>query len=144
MTWVLDLDGVIWLAGRPLPGAPEAVARLRAAGESVAFLTNNSGPTLAEHVGKLAAAGVPADPDEVVSSASAAAGLLEAGQKAFVAGGDGVREALEAAGVEIVGAWQQAEAVVVGRTVEFDFRMLTEASNAVRAGARFVATNGDT
>lgn len=144
MTWLLDLDGVIWLAGRPLPGAPEAVARLRAAGEQVAFLTNNSGPTLAEHVAKLVAAGVPARPEEVVSSASAAAGLLEAGQRAFVVGGDGVREALEAAGVQLVDQWEQADAVVVGRTVAFDFRMLTDASNAVRAGARFIGTNGDT
>ena len=144
MTWLLDLDGVIWLAGRPLPGAPEAVARLRAAGEQVAFLTNNSGPTLAEHVAKLAAAGVPAAADEVVSSASAAAGLLQAGQRVYVAGGEGVREAVHAAGAELVEDWQQADAVVVGRTVEFDFRMLTEASNAVRGGARFVATNGDT
>src|SRR4051794_7775224 len=144
MTWLLDLDGVVWLAGRPIAGSADAIARLRAAGERVAFLTNNSGPTLAEHVAKLAAAGVPADPEEVVSSASAAAELLQAGQQVYVAGGQGVREAVHAAGAEIVEDWRQADAVVVGRTVDFDFSMLTAASNAVRAGARFVATNGDT
>src|SRR5437764_546490 len=99
--WVLDLDGVIWLAGRPLPGSAEAVARLRDAGHQVLFLTNNSGPTLAEHVAKLEAAGVPADPAEVVSSAMAAAGLLSEGQRAYVAGGEGVRESLRAARVEV-------------------------------------------
>lgn len=144
MLWLLDLDGVIWLAGRALPGSAEAVARLRDAGHRVAFLTNNSGPTLGEHVAKLVAAGVPAEPHEVVSSASAAAGLLEAGQRALVVGGDGVREALRDEGVEIVDDWKRADAVVVGRTVEFDFRMLTDAANAVRAGARFIGTNGDT
>ena len=30
MTWVLDLDGVVWLADQPIAGAAEAVARLRA------------------------------------------------------------------------------------------------------------------
>jgi hypothetical protein len=28
-TWVIDLDGVVWLAGKPIPGVDEAVARLR-------------------------------------------------------------------------------------------------------------------
>ena len=42
MAWVLDLDGVVWLADEPIPGAAEAVARLRAAGEAVVFVTNNS------------------------------------------------------------------------------------------------------
>jgi len=144
MTWLLDLDGVVWLAGRPIAGSADAIARLRAAGERVAFLTNNSGPTLAEHVAKLQKAGVPAAPEEVVSSAGAAAGLLDAGQRAYVVGGDGVREALTTEGVTIVEDWKQADAVVVGRTTAFDFRMLTEASDAIRAGARFIATNTDT
>jgi glycerol-1-phosphatase len=39
--WVLDLDGVGWLADQPRPGAVEAVAELRAAGEQVVFATNN-------------------------------------------------------------------------------------------------------
>src|SRR3954451_8375651 len=144
MTWLLDLDGVVWLAGRPIAGSADAVARLRAAGERVAFLTNNSGPTLAEHVAKLERAGVPAAPEEVVSSAGAAAGLMEAGQRAYVVGGDGVREALMTEGVALVEDWKEADAVVVGRTTAFDFRMLTEASDAIRAGARFIATNTDT
>ncbi|MBL8967424.1 MAG: HAD-IIA family hydrolase [Spirochaetaceae bacterium] len=37
---VLDLDGTLYHAGKPLPGAAEAVARLRAAGLPVRFLTN--------------------------------------------------------------------------------------------------------
>ncbi len=41
-TWALDLDGVVWLAGRPIPGSADAVTALRAAGERVVFLTNNS------------------------------------------------------------------------------------------------------
>ena len=32
MTVVLDLDGVVWLADQPIPGAADAVARLRRAG----------------------------------------------------------------------------------------------------------------
>src|SRR5262249_59313900 len=42
VTVVLDLDGVVWLADRAIDGAPDAVARLRAGGHRVVFVTNNS------------------------------------------------------------------------------------------------------
>ena len=48
MAWALDLDGVVWLGDRAVPGAAEAVARLQKAGEQVLFVTNNSGRTVAE------------------------------------------------------------------------------------------------
>jgi 4-nitrophenyl phosphatase len=143
MTWVLDLDGVVWLAGRPLPGAPEAVARLRAAGERVLFVTNNSGPLLAEHVAKLQAAGVAAEAADVVSSAHAAASLLGAGDTAYVLGGPGVVEALGDRGVDVVDTSTKPTAVVVGRTTSFDYDALAHAAGAIRAGARFIATNLD-
>ncbi|SVA76077.1 uncharacterized protein METZ01_LOCUS128931, partial [marine metagenome] len=48
MAWALDLDGVVWLGDRAVPGASGAVARLQKAGEQVLFVTNNSGRTVAE------------------------------------------------------------------------------------------------
>jgi len=41
VAFALDLDGVIWLADDPIPGAAEAVARLREAGESVVFVADD-------------------------------------------------------------------------------------------------------
>src|SRR3954447_1601862 len=143
MAWVLDLDGVLWLAGRALPGSPEAVARLRAAGERVLFITNNSGPKLDDHIAALAAIGVVADANDIGSSAHAAAGLLEPGSTAYVLGGAGVIEALRQRGVDVVGAGSRSDAVVVGRTEKFDYAGLRDASTAVRDGVRFVATNLD-
>src|SRR3954469_21441187 len=101
MTWILDLDGVVWLAGRPLPGSAEAIDRLRAAGERLLFLTNNSGPTRAEQIAKLKAAGIVADPSELVSSAQAAAALLEPGSTVLPVAGEGVHEALADRGIVI-------------------------------------------
>ncbi|HET9690688.1 MAG TPA: HAD-IIA family hydrolase [Acidimicrobiales bacterium] len=143
MLWVLDLDGVVWLAGRPIPGSPEAVARLRAAGEQVAFVTNNAGPTVADHVAALAHAGVDAEPGEVVSSAQAAAAMLAPGSTAAYVGGDGIPEALTARGVHVVGAADHPAAVVVGRAPRLDYDELAAAATAIRGGARFVATNTD-
>ena len=141
-TWVIDLDGVVWLAEEPIPGSAEAVARLRAAGIGVLFATNNSAPTVAELVERLGAAGIPAVPDEVVTSAQAAASMLEPGSTAFLCAEGGVVEALTARGVRVV-ASPPADAVVVGFSSRFDFDLLAETVTAIRQGARFIGTNED-
>lgn len=141
MAWLLDLDGVVWLAHRPIPGVADGVARLRAAGERVLFVTNASMSTVGSLEAALAANGIPAEGD-VVSSAMAAAHLLEPGCRALVCGGAGVVEALTRRGVEIVEDGP-ADAVVAGLTRELSYDLLRRASTAVRDGARFIATNTD-
>jgi glycerol 3-phosphatase-2 len=143
MVWVLDVDGVVWLAGRAIPGAPDAIERLRASGERVVFVTNNSGPTVAGYRAMLAEAGVEAGVDDLVTSAQAAASMLAPGSTVAVVGGDGIREAVAARGVRLVEAHASPDAVVVGRTVELDYDQMAAAATAIRDGARFVATNSD-
>jgi HAD superfamily hydrolase (TIGR01450 family) len=143
VTWALDLDGVVWLAGRAIPGSADAISALRSAGERVVFLTNNSGPVVASHLDALARAGIQCQPADLTTSAQAAASLLPAGSRAAVVGDQGIREALAARGVKEVGPDQSPEAVVVGRTVDLDYWTLSAAAGAIRAGARFVATNTD-
>ena len=113
-----DLDGVVWLARRAIPGAPEAIARLRASGRRVLFVTNNSVSTIADQEQALAAIGVPAAGD-VVTSAQAAASLLGEHDRVLVCGGPGVIEAVTASGAELVsmGAGAPADAVVAGLIV---------------------------
>ena len=141
-TWALDLDGVLWRGQMPIPGAAEAVARLRARDARVVFLTNNSSPTIAEHLAKLGRIGVVAGPEDLLTSAQAAASMLQPGSAALACAGPGVCEALAARGVRIVEAGPAA-AVVVGWHREFDFSRLARAADAVRAGARLVGTNED-
>ncbi|MHB8506596.1 MAG: HAD-IIA family hydrolase [Acidimicrobiales bacterium] len=142
---MIDVDGVVWLAGTPIPGAPEAIRRLRHAGERVVFLSNNSGPTLAEYTARLVAAGVDASPADLVTSAQAAASLLAAGERAAVVGAEGIHEALADRGVAVVAAdaTPRPDAVVVGRSTTLDYGELAAACSAIRNGARFVATNTD-
>jgi len=143
VAWILDLDGVVWLSEQPIAGSQEAIAALRAAGHRVIFLTNNAGPRVAELVGKLRGMGVPAEPEEVVTSAQAAASMLEPGSTALLCAGPGAREALEARGVKVVREGD-ADAVVVGFHRDFDYDRLTAAFRAVHHGARLVGTNDDT
>jgi HAD superfamily hydrolase (TIGR01450 family) len=141
-TWIIDLDGVVWLAEEPIAGSADAVRRLRGAGHRVVFATNNAAPTVAEFLHRLGDAGIDATPEDIVTSAQAAASLLGPGDSAFVCADEGVREALQARGVTIV-EHGPADAVIVGWTRRFDFELLASAATAVRAGARLIGTNED-
>ena len=141
VAWLLDLDGVVWLAGVPIPGSVDAIAQLRDSGERVVFVSNNSSATIAEQVTKLESIGVPAQGD-VLTSAAAAAGLLEPGTRALVCAGPGVHEALERRGVTPVRE-PPADAVIVGFHLDFDYGRLRAAHAAVAAGARLIGTNDD-
>jgi glycerol 3-phosphatase-2 len=141
-----DLDGVVWRGDEPIRGAAAAISALCDAGFRVAFVSNNSSQPVGEVSAKLAAAGVRASSDDVITSAVSAATLLasalDPGSRVLACAGPGVVEALEAAGLRAV-TREPAAAVVVGFHPEFDYDELARASAAVRDGARFVATNLD-
>lgn len=141
MAWVIDLDGVVWLAKREIPGSADAVARLREAGERVVFVTNNSEATLSDQEANLAQIGIEAE-GSVITSAVAAASILEVGSSALLCGGPGVREALEAREIT-VRSEGPVDAVVVGFHHDFDYETLRAAHRAVWQGARLVGTNND-
>lgn len=139
--WVLDLDGVIWIGAEPIAGASDAVARLQQAGREVLFVTNMSALTEAEQVAKLASHDIEAD-GAVVTSAMAAAQLIEPGERVVVVGGPGINEAVERKGAEVVPDGP-ADAVIVGIDPKFDYDELWRAMRAVRGGARLIGTNHD-
>jgi HAD superfamily hydrolase (TIGR01450 family) len=141
-TWVIDLDGVIWLTGEPLGDVGGAVDALRAAGVRTLFATNNSAPTRAELHARLANCGITTTDADLLTSADVAAEMLPVGSTALVVADDGVREALANRGVTIVSAGP-ADAVVVGWTRSFTFDLIDQAARAVRAGARLIGTNED-
>lgn len=141
MPWVLDLDGVIRLGSDPIPGAAEAVARLRAAGEEVVFATNNAYRPISDQEAALAAMGIPAE-GAVVGAAQAGASLLRRGERVLVVGGPGLREEVVGRGCSIVDDGP-CDAVISGLDRSFDYEALRRAGLAIRAGARWVLTNPD-
>jgi 4-nitrophenyl phosphatase len=135
-----DLDGVVWLAHQPIPGSVEAIALLRAAGHRVLFVTNNSAARVAAQEASLDAIGIPALGD-VLTSATAAALLIEPGERVLVCGGEGVVEAVIGRGSIV--ADDDVDVVVVGFHRTFDYEAMLRASRAVRNGARLIGTNDD-
>lgn len=142
IAWAIDLDGVVWRGAETVPGAPEAVDRLRRAGAPLAFVTNSALRTPDQVGEKLARHGIPDAADLVVTSAMAAAWLIEPGERVVMVGSDGLRGAIEAREAEVVNDGP-ADAVIVGLTHSFDYDDLARAMSAIRGGARFLATNDD-
>ncbi|GHC86013.1 haloacid dehalogenase [Nocardiopsis terrae] len=145
---LLDLDGVVYIGAGAVPAAPEAVAKARAAGARVAFVTNNAGRTparIAEHLTHL---GVPAAPEDVVTSAEAAARLVAArypqGSDVLVVGDTGLRQAVRRMGLRpVTVAGESVVAVVQGYSRTMSRDLLDQGTLAVAAGAFFVASNSD-
>lgn len=143
-----DLDGVVWLAHRPIEGSVEALNRAEQSGVRVLFVTNNSFSTVEEQEGHLGAIGLDAR-GKVVTSAMAAASVLSPGGRVLVCGGRGLREETARAGCEVLVAHEHPgrnddySDVVVGLYREFDYTVLSDAMRAVRGGARLIGSNSD-
>lgn len=140
--WALDLDGVIWRGSQTVPGSAKAVAALREAGVPIAFVTNSAQRTPQEVAQKLAQHGIADAEHEVITSAMAAATLVEPGERVLAVGMAGLRTALLDRECELVDEGP-ADAVVMGIDLDFDYATMNRAMQAVNGGARFIATNTD-
>ena len=148
---LLDLDGVVYVGHDAVPGAVAGLSAARSAGMRLAFVTNNAGrppEAVADH---LAALGIPASADDVVTSAQAGAMLLAErlarGAAVLAVGGPGVAQALERVGLRPVtpsefGA-EAVEAVLQGFGRDLTWSDLATAALAVHGGAIWVLTNPD-
>ena len=145
---LLDLDGTVYLGGAAIAGAPEALRKAAAAGMRLAYVTNNASRTPAAIAALLVGFGVSATPQDVVTSAQAAARMLAerlpAGAPVLVVGGSGLRMALRERGLRPVStAAERPQAVVQGYAPGISYSLLEEGGLAVAAGALFVASNAD-
>jgi len=139
--WVVDLDGVVRLGDQAIPGAAQAVAELRAAGQTVVFATNNADRRIADQEASLEAMGIPAT-GAVVGAAEAGARLLAPAERVLVVGGPGLREEVARRGCVIVDEGP-CDAVISGLDRELRYESLRRATLAIRGGARWVLTNPD-
>jgi glycerol-1-phosphatase len=145
---ILDLDGVVYLIDRPIPGAVEAIAELHRSGPPVAYATNNASRRAAEVAELLTNIGVVVSALEVLTSAQAAAAMLRerftAGSPVLVVGAEALRAEIRAAELTPVSHADEAPvAVVQGYGPRVGWPELAEACVAIRAGAVWVATNTD-
>jgi phosphoglycolate/pyridoxal phosphate phosphatase family enzyme len=143
--WLFDLDGTVYLGERLIPGAGEAIAALRADGRRVAFLSNKPLQTRGDYALKLARLGVPAQPDDVINSSLVLARHLRAldpGAPVFVIGEPPMIAEMRAHGFEVRDD-ERVRWVVIAFDRTFSYAKLNTALQAVKGGARLIATNPD-
>jgi HAD superfamily hydrolase (TIGR01450 family) len=145
---LLDLDGTVYVGHRGIPGAAAAVAAARDAGLHPLYVTNNAARTPQVVAAQLTALGLAAAAEDVVTSAQAGARLvrerLQTRAPVLVVGGDGLRSAVAAEGLEPVSSAENKPlAVVQGWAPELAWPLLAEAAYALATGLPWIATNTD-
>jgi HAD superfamily hydrolase (TIGR01458 family) len=136
---LLDIDGVLHVSGEPIPGAVDAVARLRSDGHTLRFVTNNSTRPRDTLAGELRSIGFELDETEIQTTPRAAVRAL-GGRRVLALVMAAIVPDLE--GLELVG--DNADAVLIGgcdETLEpnqvFSYMNLGRAFNEIQAGASF-------
>lgn len=155
--FVFDLDGTVYLGERALPGAVEAIAELRRRGKKILFVSNKPLEPRESYAAKLTKLGVPASPDDVITSAFVLGRHLAHTMpelRFYVIGEEALRAELRGYGLNVLDEYLDqnpkevidaatVDAVVVAFDRTLDYRKLNTAYQALRNGARFFATNGD-
>jgi 4-nitrophenyl phosphatase len=142
---ILDMDGILWRGTDVLPGIAEFFAFLQDHRIAFALATNNSTKTVDAYVDRLTQIGIPARPENVITSSVATAEYVSqhypADTPIYVIGREGIRQALAERGYREDP--DHARLVVVGMDFEITFERLKIATLRIREGADFVGTNSD-
>ncbi|AZK47377.1 TIGR01457 family HAD-type hydrolase [Paenibacillus lentus] len=142
--YLIDLDGTMYHGNRMIPGADQLINAMKCSQIPYLFVTNNSSRTpsdVAEHLQQM---GIPAQAEDVCTSAVAAAeyiASLQPGAKVAPIGEYGLTEALKQAGLTI--DTDEPEYVVQGIDRGFTYDKLAQAARWIASGARYILTNPD-
>lgn len=140
----VDLDGVVYRGRQAVPHAVEVLAEFPG---RVLYVTNNASRPPETVAAQLAGYGLPARPEDVVTSAQAAAvhlaSVLPRRARVLVTGGEGLRQAVAENGLRLTASAEDADAVVQGFSPELTWKDLAEASYALARGIPWVASNTD-
>ncbi|GCB52492.1 hypothetical protein SNL152K_9848 [Streptomyces sp. NL15-2K] len=141
---LIDIDGVLTVSWRPLPGTVEALREIRQAGLAVALVTNTTSRTRASIAAALEDAGFPVAAEDILTApAVTAAHLAEhwPGARCVLLNSGDIREDLgDVTLLDPAGTDDVADVVVVGGAgPEFGYAALDGAFRHLQRGARLVA-----
>ena len=155
--FVFDLDGTVYLGESALPGAVEGIHNLRHRNKRVVFVSNKPLEPRQAYARKLTRLGIPTHPNEVITSAFVLGRHLartEPHLRLYVIGEPNLVAELRGHGLTVLDEFVEQDprqvidatgidAVVVAFDRTLDYRKLNTAYQALRKGARFLATNAD-
>ncbi|MGI9146640.1 MAG: HAD-IIA family hydrolase [Chloroflexota bacterium] len=145
---LIDLDGVVYAGREAIAGGGGFLREARRRGVKLLLVTNNSTTSPELVAERLRSMGIQAAPEEILTSAQAAAAYVRAesgpGARVRIIGEAGLRQAAQTEGLRVVDNTRgSVDCVLAGLDRAFTYAKLTRATRAILAGARFVATNAD-
>jgi len=155
MLLCVDLDGVLYRGADPVPGVGLLLTERHAAGDQIAYITNNSFLRRDEYRARIESCGAPFSDEGLLTAVSLVAERFRASglSRILVYGSEGLAAELRAAGLEAklpaeiadlpaLAAWAP-QGVTVGLNRESAPRDLEFATAAIHAGARLITPNRD-
>ena len=144
--YIFDLDGTIYRGEKLILGARETIEKLKSLSKRIVYLSNKPLQAREDYAAKLTRLGIPTDPTEVINSSLVMARWLStqaAGATIYVIGEPPLIEEMSKAGFRMSEKAGEIQYVVASFDRTFDYRKLNIALQAIKKGARFVATNPD-
>lgn len=141
-----DLDGTIYVGNELLPGVKEIISLLRSKNKKILFITNTPTQTREECKQKLQNLGILVEIDEVITASFISAVYFFEqfpDSCVYLVGEQAIEEEFNRYSVKTTENPLEATHVLVGLDRNFNYEKLNLAMNAVRNGAKLIATNPD-
>lgn len=143
-SFLLDMDGTVYLGKNAIPGAPGFLRYLEASGRRRLFFTNNPTSDAEQYATKLAGMGIRAVPGDILTSGEATARYLVTEtpyRRVFALGTPSFESELRRAGIELTD--DSPDAVVLAFDKTLTYAKLETACLLLRDGTPYIATNPD-
>lgn len=141
--YLLDMDGTVYLGGKLIDGAAEAIERMRKKAK-VLFLTNNTSCSRAVYALRLRALGIKADVNDIFTAGNAAVEYLKenhGGKKIYLLGTPSLKEEFVQSGIPLVE--DDPDMAVVGYDTTLTYDKLAKLCGFIRGGLPYIATHAD-
>ncbi|MBP3315071.1 MAG: HAD-IIA family hydrolase [Clostridia bacterium] len=147
--YIFDMDGTIYLGGRPFDFAKRFIKNLRASGRRVLFFTNNASHTSPFYLQKLERLGFEPSEDEIMTSGDVTLEFLKrhrADKSVYLVGTDELVEEYAAKGIKLVNGEsdpRHADIVITSFDTSLTYEKLNIACRLIRGGAEYLSTHPD-
>ena len=145
--FVFDMDGTIYLGGKPFDFAIRFIKNLRKNGKKVLFFTNNASHTVPFYMKKLERLGFEPQADEIMTSGDVTYEFLKrhrAGKSVYLVATDELVEEYRAKGIKLLdGSEEKADIVITSFDTSLTYEKLDNACRFVRGGAEYLSTHPD-
>jgi len=145
--FIFDMDGTIYLGGKPFDFAIRFIKNLRANGKKVLFFTNNASHTTAFYKEKLTRLGFEPRDDEIMTSGDVTFEFLKrfrSGKTVYLVATDELVEEYRAKGIPLLsGEEERADIVITSFDTSLTYEKLNRACRLLRGGAEYLSTHPD-